>query len=251
MQRSDFLRMIVLGGGSLALAPTWLPGQETPVITAGETELNAHFVNSGPGFGNRIALTYDDGPTPGVTDRILADLSKRNLRATFFMIGKKAEAYRSLAKEVADAGHEIANHTYTHPALNRLAQDRVEYEIRKAQDVLAEVTGREPAWFRPPYGAFRTNQGPIPRAVSLGVALWSVDPRDWAKPGASSIVQRVVSTTRAGSIVLLHDLHSQTADANPGLLDQLVDRNFNFTPLSAFLGAPYGEFYQPRRNPAS
>jgi len=243
MKRAEFLRLTALGLGAGTLLPRWTGAEETFQPTQGETQTSAHFVNKGPGFNNRIALTYDDGPSPGVTDIVLKELDKRSLTATFFMIGRKAEMYPALAKEVADAGHEIANHTYTHPTLSSLGRDRVNYELQKAQEVLVSVTGKTPMWFRPPYGAFRKDQGPIPRSKELGVAMWSVDPRDWAKPGAGAIVQRVVTNTLPGSIILLHDLHSQTAEATGALLDRLMEKNYHFTRLSQFLGEPYGEFY--------
>ena len=258
MKRVDFLKLMSLGIGAGYVLPSHLFSEDiqtaTPVVETEELEVTnqlpeqakpqeplkePNFVNSAPGFGNRIALTYDDGPSPGVTDIILKDLDKRKLRATFFMIGKKAEAYKSLAKEVADAGHEISNHTYTHPQLNRLSAKRVEYEIKKAQEVISIATEKEPTWFRPPYGAFRKNQGKIPMGHDLGIAYWSVDPRDWSRPGASRIVKHVAQNTFPGAIVLLHDLHPQTAQATPDVLDQLLERGFNFTTMSGILGHPY------------
>lgn len=221
---------------SAVLEPT-APG---PVL--GETEFNAHFVHDGPGFGNRVALTYDDGPSPGVTEHILKELAQRDLTATFFMIGNKVKAYPALAREVAAAGHELANHTYTHPTLSKLDNTRVVEEIRKCQDIIGEVTGKNPSWFRPPYGAFRRNQGHMPRKEDLGVAYWSVDPRDWSRPGTSSIINHVTSHAHAGSIILLHDLHRQTADATPAILDALQEKDFFLTPMSGFLGDPYGPY---------
>jgi peptidoglycan/xylan/chitin deacetylase (PgdA/CDA1 family) len=246
MRRSEFLKAC-LGTAACTALPwrSWgeemQPLSESPVtIESGEYEVNAHFVNSGPGFGNRLALTFDDGPSPGVTDRVLEELAKRNLRATFFMIGSKVAAYKSLAKEVFDAGHELANHTYTHPKLSSLSSERVTQELQKTQDILAEITGRVPNWFRPPYGAFnREGQGSIPRGKDLGVAYWSVDPRDWAQPGVRSIVEHIAKNAKPGSIILLHDLHRQTADATGEVLDRLEDKAYRLTQLSRFLGKPY------------
>lgn len=204
------------------------------------TPLEPHFINKGNAFGNRVALTYDDGPSPGVTEKVLEELAKRNLRATFFMIGKKAKAYASLAKEVADAGHEVANHTFTHPNLAKLSQSRVEDEIERAQQAIAEATGQEPQWFRPPYGAFhRKRQGPIPLENGLGVAYWSVDPRDWSRPGRQQIIDRVVGQSFPGSIILLHDLHFQTASATGELLDGLQEKAYSLSTLTSFVGLPY------------
>lgn len=245
LKRADFLRMTTLGLGVGSLLPSWAGAEEKESLVPNEakTQTNAHFVNKGPGFNNRIALTYDDGPSPGVTEIVLKELEKRSLTVTFFMIGQKVQMYPGLAKDVADAGHELANHSYTHPALSGLSEQRVNDELQKTQDIIHQTTGKLPAWFRPPYGAFRKDQGPIPRSKSLGVTMWSVDPRDWSKPGAGTIVQRVVSATTPGSIVLLHDLHSQTAEATGAILDQLMEKNFLFAPMSHFLGEPYGEFY--------
>ncbi len=261
MKRSEFLRMMLMGAGGISVLPRSLRAEpftdtvtptltaEEPVIDTGLYEayqhLNAHFITRGPGLGNRVALTYDDGPTPGVTDIVLRELAKRRLKATFFMIGKKAEMYPALAREVVDAGHEIANHTYTHPALNRMSEDRVDYEIRKAQEVLHNITGKQADWFRPPYGAFRTNQGPVPLLYKLGVANWSVDPRDWARPGTQAIVDRIISQSHPGAIILLHDLHRQTADATGTVLDRLMERHYNLVLLTELMGQPYGPFYKP------
>lgn len=240
--------MTTLGLGAGVFLPSMAKGQEPIRPDEDKTQplpqTKAHLASSGPGFNNRIALTFDDGPTPGVTEIVLKELDKRALKVTFFMIGHNVRLYPALAKEVADAGHEIANHSYTHPALSSLSEERVNDELQKTQDVIHEATGKVPAWFRPPYGAFRVkDQGHIPRSKSLGVVLWSVDPRDWSKPGAGSIVQRVVSTTVPGSIILLHDLHSQTAEAAGTLLDLLMEKNYNFASMSHLLGEPYGEFY--------
>lgn len=246
MRRADFLKGCFATAACAALpwrvrGEEMQPLTEAPVtIESGEYEVNAHFVNAGPGFGNRLALTYDDGPSPGVTDRVLEELAKRNLRATFFMIGSKAAAYKSLAKEVFDAGHELGNHTYTHPKLSSLSAERVKQELQKTQEVLAEITGKAPNWFRPPYGAFhKQSQGSIPRAKDLGVAYWSVDPRDWSQPGARSIVEHIAKNAKPGAIILLHDLHRQTADATGEILDRLEDKAYRLTQLTRFLGKPY------------
>jgi peptidoglycan/xylan/chitin deacetylase (PgdA/CDA1 family) len=238
MKRKEFLKLMAATAAGYQFSS--LSGLSESNPTKGEYELNAHFVNRGPGFGRRIALTFDDGPSPGITEVVLKELSKRNVTATFFMIGNKVERYASLAKEVSDAGHEIGNHSYTHPSLSSMPADKVDYEIQKTQEAIANATGKTPAWFRPPYGAFRKDQGYIPRSKSLGVAYWSVDPRDWSKPGVGVIVSRVTSATNPGSIVLLHDLHTQTRDAVGSILDNLMESSFSFTRMSGFLGAPYG-----------
>ncbi|MDR1145516.1 MAG: polysaccharide deacetylase family protein [Verrucomicrobiales bacterium] len=219
--------------------PLWPP---VPPLSA-EPPSPPRFASSGPGLGNRIAITFDDGPTPGVTEKVLRELDRRNISATFFMIGRNAERHPGLAREVAAAGHEIANHTYTHPPLSALPAARASHEIRQAQDVITAATGRAPKWLRPPYGAFhRKAQGPLARSLGLGVVYWSVDSRDWTRPGVNQIINRVVSATVPGSIILNHDLHFQTAQAVGAMLDRLLEKDFNFTRVSGFLGEPYGPY---------
>ncbi|GAB4247669.1 MAG: hypothetical protein OHK005_13960 [Candidatus Methylacidiphilales bacterium] len=243
MQRADFLRWMMAGTAAVVFRPAKslaeeLTDSETP---SGSYVINPAFVNSGPGLGHRVALTFDDGPTPGVTEVILRELADRNLAATFFMIGRKAETYKDLAQAVRDGGHEIANHTFTHPNLSRLSDARVDDEIERAQEAIEGSTGVHPVWFRPPYGAFRRPQGQIALKRDLGVAYWSVDPMDWKRPGASTIAASVIRNAHPGAIILLHDLHKQTAEAIPELLDGLLERDFNLIKLSTFLGHPYGK----------
>lgn len=243
ISRSQFLKQLGVSvaafgvGGSLVKAL----GQMSPVLstpTGVSGDLKPISVNSGPGFGNRLAITFDDGPTPGVTERVLAELKKRDLRASFFMIGRNVKNNPDLAKRVLDEGHEICNHSYTHPKLDSLSDDRVREEILMCQDAIYKATGYTPVWLRPPYGAFR-NKSHIAKDLGLGIAMWSVDPRDWAQPGAQRITDSIVTQARPGSIILCHDLHNQTAEAVPNILDRLLDRDFEFINMSGFLGQPY------------
>jgi peptidoglycan/xylan/chitin deacetylase (PgdA/CDA1 family) len=147
--------------------------------------------------------------------------------------------YPDLARAVVEAGHEVANHTFTHPTLSKLSSERVNSELQKCQDAIITITGKTPVWFRPPYGAFRKDQGPIPRSKDLGVTYWSVDPQDWAQPGVAKITSRILTAARPGSIILMHDLHKQTAQAVPAIFDGLLEKDFNMTRLTGFLGNPY------------
>jgi peptidoglycan/xylan/chitin deacetylase (PgdA/CDA1 family) len=215
------------------------PPAESPKPSLGEYELNTQFIYRGPGLGRRIALTFDDGPNPGVTDRVLEELKKRSLQATFFMIGRRVVACPDLARQVKAEGHEIANHSFTHPKLSALPPEKVAWELESCQGAVEEITGITPIWFRPPYGAFRKNQGFMAVEKKLGVAYWTVDPRDWARPGIKKITQTILTQTKPGCIVLMHDLHRQTAEAVGGVLDGLLEKGFEFTSLSGFLEKPY------------
>ena len=236
MRRNEFLRLLTMAGAGIALPAR---AQNGHVGEPGEMELNPAFINSGPGFGNKLALTFDDGPSPGVTERVLDELNKREMRATFFLIGAKVDASPDLAKRIVAEGHDVANHTYTHPRLAGMGDTAVEQQLVRCQDAIARHTGVTPVWFRPPYGAFRREQGIIASRLGLGVAYWSVDPQDWRKPGSAAIANRVLSASQPGSIILLHDLHPMTADAVPAIFDGLAERSFTTAPFHSFVGSPY------------
>jgi peptidoglycan/xylan/chitin deacetylase (PgdA/CDA1 family) len=193
------------------------------------------FITEGPADGNRVALTFDDGPTPGVTDRILDALKQRQAHATFFMIGERIAAAPELARRVLAEGHDIGNHTFTHAKLTTLSEPHVEREIQRTQDTIRELLNHRAAWFRPPYGAFRQDQAHWAHERDMAVALWSVDSGDWSRPGEKQIVDKVVTDVKPGSIILCHDLHEQTAQALPELLDKLQGRGSSLVTLSELM----------------
>ena len=136
---------------------------EAAAVPSGPETVNVkrpkhEFINSGPTEGNRIAFTFDDGPTPGVTNRILDEFKRRKLHATFFMIGQRIAAEPDLARRVLAEGHDVGNHTYTHPKLPALDDDQANAEIQKTADIMLEAMNHRAVWFRPPYGALRPDQ---------------------------------------------------------------------------------------------
>jgi peptidoglycan/xylan/chitin deacetylase (PgdA/CDA1 family) len=258
--RGEFLKALkksipgmVLGGG-VATAAQKVLGKMAAASGATETKIPSpaiaanpkmaeiakaakfEFIKSGPAHGNRVALTFDDGPTPGVTDHILDELQRRKLHATFFMIGRCIAAAPDLARRVLAEGHEVGNHTFTHPNLTTLPDSQVDEEIQKTQDIIGEVLNHRAAWFRPPFGALRPNQAGMLAKRGMGVALWSVDSGDWAQPGEAKIVGTVLAEVKPSSIIICHDLHKQTADGVGPILDGLIERGFALETLSTLLG---------------
>lgn len=152
-----------------------------------------------------MALTFDDGPNPAITPKLLDLLHRHNVRATFFLIGKYVRASPSLAKEIAERGHTIGNHTDTHPALTFLPIRRIAEELNRCDDALEAAAGRRTRWMRPPYG-FRGPQlaKVVRRRGCAGVVMWSVWAWDW-KPQDAGRVIRHLRHARGGDIVLLHD----------------------------------------------
>jgi peptidoglycan/xylan/chitin deacetylase (PgdA/CDA1 family) len=183
-----------------------------------------------------IAMTFDDGPSSENTSRLLEMLKQRNIKATFFLIGQNAAANPDLVRRILAEGHEIGNHSWTHPQLSKLSDDRVTTEITKTQDAIKDASGYTPILLRPPYGAITSRQREwIENQFGLNIILWSVDPLDWKRPGASVITQRILSQVRPGAIILSHDIHKQTIDAMPATLDGLISKGYKFVTVTQLI----------------
>ena len=183
-----------------------------------------------------IAMTFDDGPSAENTPRLLEMLKQRNIKATFFLIGQNVAANPAIVKQILADGNEVGNHTWTHPQLSKLSDDKVTAEITKTQEAIKDASGYTPTILRPPYGAITPRQRTwISSQFGLNVILWSVDPFDWKRPGASVITQRILSQVRPGAIILSHDIHKQTVDAMPATLDGLIAKGYKFVTVSQLI----------------
>src|SRR5215471_7304309 len=202
--------------------------------------------HQGEGSEHQVAISFDDGPDPRWTPKILDILKAANVKAAFFLVGVNAERYPKLVRRIVDEGHEIGNHTYYHPNLALCWPEHIRLELNATQLLLETITGRATTLFRPPYAADTsptqlTDLTPLKIAEDLNylVVLESIDPQDWAKPGADIILQRIKQQRRDGSIILLHDAggdRSQTVEALPRILDWLHTRGDTVVPLSTLLG---------------
>ena len=151
----------------------------------------------------KIALTFDDGPGEA-TPLVLDLLRQAGIRATFFLCGENVERYPEYARRIAQEGHEIGNHTYSHPRLLWRTPGKIAWEIERAQRIIAHHTGRQPALFRPPYGLRWFGLFPILARNRMTMVMWSVNTFDWKLP-VEKIVRRVLRGVRPGAIVLFHD----------------------------------------------
>jgi peptidoglycan-N-acetylglucosamine deacetylase len=179
-----------------------------------------------------VALTIDDGPSPVYTPQILQILYHYGVTASFSMIGRNAATFPGVAREVAAAGHMIVNHTWNHYNLGYMSAAAVQQEISQATDAIHAATGERPSMFRAPYGVWPPAVFSCCARAGLTPLAWSVDPRDWSRPGVRSIVRDIVSDTRTGSIILEHDGggdRSQTVAALKIWLPRLIDAGYQFT----------------------
>ena len=201
--------------------------------------------HQGAGDAHEVALTFDDGPDPEWTPKILDILKAAKVKAAFFLVGVNAERYPNLVRRIVDEGHEIGNHTYYHPNLALCWPEHVRLELNATQLLIQTLTGRGTTLFRPPYAA-DTQPARLADLMPLQIAqdqnylvvLENIDPQDWAKPGADVIVQRIKQQRHDGNIILLHDAggdRSQTVEALPRIIEYLQARNDTIVPLSKLL----------------
>jgi peptidoglycan-N-acetylglucosamine deacetylase len=190
----------------------------------------------GPSSQPYIAMTFDDGPHPRNTPRLLDMLRQRNIKATFYVIGQNVAMYPDITRRIVAEGHEIGNHTYTHRKLTILSDSEVRSEMVKTRSAIVSATGVQPRTMRPPYGALLQRQREmIHSEYGYPTIMWSVDPQDWKRPGVSVVRDRIVTQTHNGAIVLAHDLHAPTVDAMPSTLDGLLAKGYKFVTVSQLL----------------
>ena len=183
-----------------------------------------------------VAMTFDDGPHPSHTPRLLDILAERNIKATFYVVGTNAREYPHIIRRMINEGHEIGNHTRTHPDLTRMSDSQVRSELNSCRDAIIEAAGIPPHTMRPPYGAITSRQKSwIYQEWNYPTILWSVDPRDWQRPGAAVVADRIVAGTQNGAIILAHDIHSGTIDAMPSALDRLLAKGYKFVTVTQLL----------------
>ena len=181
-------------------------------------------------------MTFDDGPHKVNTPQLLDMLKERHIHATFFLIGENVAENPEIVKRTMAEGHEVANHSWSHPQLSAMGDAGVRDQLQKTQDAITRACGYTPKLMRPPYGAFTARQ----RAWAHGewgfsVILWDVDPQDWKYRNAEHVKKEILKAAVPGSIVLSHDIHKTTVDAMPEVLDNLASRGFKFVTVSELI----------------
>ena len=184
-----------------------------------------------------IAITFDDGPHPENTPRLLDMLKQRGIKATFFMVGRCVTTWPGVVKRIAEEGHEVANHSWSHPNLAPMKDLKLMDQLQKTHDAIIKACGVAPILYRPPYGSIRmTQRKAIHERFGYPTILWDVDPLDWQSPRTvSKVYNRILAQTKPGSIILCHDIHQPTVDAMPALLDELTARGYRFVTVTELI----------------
>jgi peptidoglycan-N-acetylglucosamine deacetylase len=191
--------------------------------------------------GPYIAMTFDDGPHATNTPKLLEMASDRHIKLTFFVLGECVELNPDVLRQEVTEGHEIGNHSWSHPNLAKLSDAGVRSQLQRTEDIIVKTAGIKPKLMRPPYGELTKRQRIlVNHDFGYKVILWDVDPLDWKRPGSNVVAQRIIAGARPGSIILSHDIHPPTIAAMPQVFDALLAKGFKFVTVSELLAMDKG-----------
>lgn len=180
----------------------------------------------------KIALTFDDGPSAEWTPALLDGLKERGVKATFFLIGENADKNPEIVKRMAEEGHLIGNHTYHHVELTKVSENEARLELADTSAVIVRITGKEPEYMRPPFGAW---QRKLEQEIQMLPVLWTIDPLDWTTENQDEIVNKVVTEAEENDIILLHDCYKSSIEAGLRIIDILQEEGFVFVTVDELL----------------
>ena len=195
-----------------------------------------------------VALTFDDGPHPINTFRILRALKKYNASATFFMLGNCVKSNPDIPSQVIAQGCEIGTHSMSHPNLVKLDDSNVEMQIGTSSEIIGQKSGKKIHLLRPPYGSYNDIVKQKAKEYDLAIILWNIDTEDWKSKNADKIVEHVLTHVEDGDIILMHDIYDTSAEAAERILEELTKQGYQFVTVSELLAQKeisleYGEKY--------
>lgn len=179
-----------------------------------------------------VALTFDDGPSPKYTPLLLDGLKERNVRATFFLLGKNVKENQELVQRMQAEEHLLGNHTYNHVQLNKIPETTARQEILKTNNEIYEATGKYPEYMRPPYGAWKKN---MELYVEMLPVFWDIDTLDWKSQNVDAILKAAGEEPEDGSIILMHDEYQTSVEAALLLIDRLKEKGYEFVTVDELI----------------
>ena len=189
-------------------------------------------VDADIGEEKRIAMTFDDGPHRLYTPKLLDGLTERGIHATFFLVGENIGNNEALVKRMAEEGHLIGNHTFSHVQLTKMKKEDACREVQQTNERICAVTGSPVLYIRPPYGSWNDE---LQAEIPMTVTLWNLDSEDWKSQNTGKIVELVESEAKEGSIILLHDIFDTSVEAALRIVDDLTAQGYTFVTVDELL----------------
>ena len=223
VKRGILRTAVLLCAAVLLCVPGIMDYQKKAVTAATESSMEDR---------KKIALTFDDGPHPYYTEQLLDGLKERDVKVTFFVLGKHAEQYPDLVQRMNDEGHLIGNHTYSHIQLSKQNREAFKEELVKTSELIESLTGQEVQYVRPPYGTWDRK---FEEELNMFPVLWTIDPLDWSSKNVAGIVQKVTAKAKENSIILMHDEYKTTVTAVFQIIDELQEEGYEFVTVDELL----------------
>ncbi|MBR3107132.1 MAG: polysaccharide deacetylase family protein [Clostridia bacterium] len=222
------LAVLLLG----AVSAAYVSNTRTAEVLARKRELPVYSVDRNDG---KIAISFDAAWGGDKTLKILDILDENKVKATFFLVDIWTQRFPELVKEIAARGHEIGNHSTTHPKMSALSRERIAQELETMSANVAKLIGQRPTLFRPPYGDYNNDVVLTARANGYEVIQWSVDSLDWKNKGVQPLIDRATKNVKSGDIVLFHNDSQYIVDALPAVLKSYREQGFTVGPVSQVL----------------
>ena len=216
----------------LTVSAAYVAGADSAAVAVRKRELPVYSVDRDDG---KIAISFDAAWGGDKTLKILDILDEFGVRTTFFLVDTWVQQYPELVTEIAARGHEIGNHSTTHPQMSKLSREKITQELNVVADHIEALTGARPTLFRPPYGDYSNDVVLTARALGYEVIQWSVDSLDWKNLGAQPMIERATKSVQSGDIVLFHNDSQYILDALPAILKSYQAQGLTVVPVSQML----------------
>lgn len=204
-----------------------------PILPGGYWAKNAKRI-AHPGEGKTLNLTYDDGPNPHTTERLVNLLDKEGIKATFFFIGENIARHPELVKLVFDAGHTVGNHSYSHPFMPGLSRARMAVEIDRTNDLIESIIGEKAHLFRPPYGIIDARGAKLLETRRMSPVYWGAVTQDWRNIGADAVVNHIMKRLPAAQLIVMHEGHDiadQCLEATETIISRVKEMGYHFASI--------------------
>ena len=220
---------ILTGSGLVALLFSALVFSSVPMVSTGG-DAAIKLPNPVP----MVAITFDDGPKPETTTRLLDELARREIPATFFLVGEFIPENEEIVKRMVSEGHQLGVHSFSHIEIIDLSKQDFDFEVAQTRDLLRNIVGEREYWLRPPYGILDDS---VLKWADSPIILWSLDPEDWKDRDPQRIVDFVLTHVKDGDILLFHDIYDSSVDAAIQIVDALTERGYCFATVEQLLNA--------------
>ena len=224
--------LILLTAVFLCAAAVWMSRNHVRTGSEAVTSVSEKETERAEELPPRVAITFDDGPHKTYTPLLLDGLKEREVKATFFLIGENISGKEEIIRRMAEEGHLIGNHTYSHVKLTALSEEAACEEIRKTSERIFAITGKPVEYIRPPFGEWKKS---LECGLNLFPVLWTVDTLDWTTENVSDVVRRGTETVKDGDVILLHDCYASSVKAALAIIDILKSRGFRFVTVEELI----------------